>query len=85
MSDAPSEDPVAAQAQQPEYEFRECPHCGGYGIRDNGRNCVTCGGSGTHGLRSRDGVIGSGEIIIERASGRIVPYSEFLKVAEMKR
>lgn len=66
-----------------EYDFRECPKCGGYGVRDNGRNCVTCGGSGSHGLRSTDGVIGSGEIIIERGTGRVVPRAEF--TAEMLR
>ena len=62
-----------------EHEFRECPHCGGYGVRDNGRNCVTCGGSGSGGLRSQDGVIGSGEIIVEKATGRIIPSREFLQ------
>jgi DnaJ-class molecular chaperone len=26
--------------------FRECPTCGGYGIRDSGKTCSTCKGSG---------------------------------------
>jgi hypothetical protein len=59
-------------------DFRECPHCGGYGVRDNGDNCRTCGGVGRGGLRSRPGSnIGSGEIMIERGSGRIVTPAEF--------
>ena len=59
------------------YDFRECPSCGGYGVRDNGRNCKTCGGSGSGGLRSGNGRIGSGEIIIEKETGRIVSPAEF--------
>ncbi|MCZ4340145.1 hypothetical protein O4H52_00905 [Sphingomonadaceae bacterium G21617-S1] len=35
-------------------DFRECPHCGGYGVRDNGDNCRTCGGVGRGGLRSAE-------------------------------
>lgn len=66
-----------------EFDFRECPQCGGYGVRDNGDNCVTCGGHGRGGLRSSDGVIGSGEIIMERGTGRIVSREEF--AAEMTR
>lgn len=62
-----------------EFDFRECPSCGGYGVRDNGKNCVTCGGSGSNGLRSTDGIIGSGEVIIEVATGRRVSQKEFLK------
>jgi len=27
-------------------QFRECPGCGGYGIRDSGATCKKCGGSG---------------------------------------
>lgn len=68
-----------------EFDFRQCPHCGGYGIRDNGRNCTTCGGKGTHGLRSRDGVIGSGEVIVERATGRLVSHVEFTKRVAARR
>lgn len=60
-----------------EYEFRECPRCHGYGILDDSSNCTNCGGSGTHGLRSQDGVIGSGEIIIERATERQISHAEF--------
>ena len=59
-------------------DFRECPHCGGYGVRDNGDNCRTCGGVGRGWLRSGPGSsIGSGEIMIERGSGRIVTPAEF--------
>jgi len=68
-----------------DFDFRQCPHCGGYGVRDNGRNCATCGGSGTHGLRSKDGVIGSGEIIVERATGRIVSHKEFARIVASRR
>lgn len=60
-----------------EYVFLECPRCAGYGVRDNGMNCTNCGGSGAGGLDSRDGVIGSGDIILERGSGRVIPYAEF--------
>lgn len=62
-----------------DYDFRICPRCNGYGIRDNGDNCTNCGGKGTNGLRSTDGVIGSGEIIIERATGRQVTHAEFAR------
>lgn len=43
-----------------EIEFRVCPNCSGYGVRDNGKNCKTCGGSGSGGLHSTNGCIGSG-------------------------
>lgn len=59
------------------YDFRSCPRCNGYGILDSGYNCTNCGGNGTHGLHSKDGVIGSGEIIIERATGRQITHAEF--------
>lgn len=62
-----------------EYDFRTCPRCNGFGILDIGHNCTNCGGSGTHGLRSKDGMIGSGEIIIDRSTGRQVTYAEFAK------
>jgi DnaJ-class molecular chaperone len=62
-----------------DFDFRTCPRCNGYGIRDNGHNCTNCGGSGTHGLRSKDGVIGSGEIIIDRKTGRQISHAEFAK------
>lgn len=62
-----------------EYDFRTCPDCGGYGVRDNGRNCKTCGGAGSGGLHSQDGMIGSGEIIIDRGTGRVVSRHEFRK------
>lgn len=29
-----------------EVDFRECPKCHGYGIKDNGSTCRECGGSG---------------------------------------
>lgn len=63
-----------------DFDFRTCPNCAGYGVRDSGANCRTCGGSGTGGLRSTNGCIGSGEIIIDTATGRIVPPSEFRKL-----
>lgn len=50
-------------------DFRRCPDCGGYGVRDSGANCRTCGGS--------RGCIGSGEIMVERGSGRVVTIAEF--------
>lgn len=62
-----------------EYDFRTCPRCNGYGVLDSGHNCINCGGKGTHGLRSKDGVIGSGEIIIERATGRQISHADFTK------
>jgi hypothetical protein len=62
-----------------EFDFRICPKCNGFGVRDTGRNCKNCGGSGSHGLHSTDGVIGSGEIIIERATGRTLTVREFLE------
>lgn len=62
-----------------DYDFRTCPRCNGYGVRDDGRNCANCGGVGTVGLRSTDGVIGSGEIIIERATGKQITHAEFAK------
>lgn len=51
-------------------DFVRCPDCGGYGVRDNGDNCRTCGGSGTGGLRSTDGMIGSGEIMVDQVTRR---------------
>lgn len=59
-----------------EIEFRTCPKCNGYGVLDSGRNCGECGGKGQGGLRS--GKIGSGEIMIEKETGRRVSYDEFL-------
>ena len=60
-----------------ENTFNECRRCAGYGVRDNGNNCTNCGGSGTGGLHSTNGCIGSGEVITETATGRVVPISEF--------
>ena len=65
----------------PKYDFRTCPRCNGYGILDNGYNCTNCGGKGTHGLRSKDGVIGSGEIIIDSATGRQISHAEFARLS----
>ena len=62
-----------------EFDFKRCPSCGGYGVHDNGNNCRTCGGRGKGGLHGT-GTIGSGEIIIETATGRRVPHDEFAKI-----
>lgn len=62
-----------------EYTFRTCPRCNGYGVRDNGYNCTNCGGSGTGGLHSTDGCIGSGDIIIEVATKREISHSEYMR------
>lgn len=62
-----------------EYDFRECPRCHGYGVRDNGKNCTNCGGKGSGGLRTQNGAIGSGEIIIERSTGRQITHAEFAR------
>jgi DnaJ-class molecular chaperone len=62
-------------------DFRECPHCGGYGVRDNGANCKTCGGSGRGGLLGQ-GQIGSGEIMFDRDTGRHVTAAEMVAMAQ---
>jgi RecJ-like exonuclease len=62
-----------------EYDFQKCPRCHGYGVRDDGENCPNCGGKGSGGLRTQDGVIGSGEVIIERSTGRQIPHAEFAR------
>jgi len=67
-----------------EFEFRECPQCGGYGVLDNGKNCTYCGGKGRGGLWSQNGVIGSGEIIIEKATGRHISRDEFARRCILK-
>lgn len=67
-----------------EFDFRTCPNCNGYGVRDSGKNCTTCGGSGSGGLRSSNGMIGSGEIIIEKSTGRVVSPSAFRKIMEAR-
>ncbi len=59
-----------------EVEFRTCPICSGYGVLDNGRNCKECGGSGTGGLSSTNGCIGSGEIMFEKGTRRRVSSRE---------
>lgn len=65
--------------------FTECPHCHGYGVRDNGKNCKTCGGSGSGGLLGK-GVIGSGEIMRDAKTRKIITpeeYANMLKEAEL--
>lgn len=57
-----------------EIEFRTCPKCNGYGVLDSGANCRECGGKGRGGLRSDQ--IGSGEIMIDKATGRRVTVEE---------
>jgi hypothetical protein len=68
----------------PEIEFSECPHCGGYGVRDNGDNCITCGGSGTGGLHSTNGCIGSGELMYEKSTGRLISAKELADLMKEK-
>jgi hypothetical protein len=63
----------------PEIEFRECPHCHGYGVRDNGINCLTCGGRGRGGLRGQ-GQIGSGELMYDKATGRRISAREYAEM-----
>lgn len=65
-------------------EFRECPDCGGFGVRDNGNNCRTCGGVGKGGVYpletkhlGRGNIAGSGDIMVERGTGRRVTLAEF--------
>jgi hypothetical protein len=53
--------------------------CGGYGVRDDGSNCVTCGGEGRGGLRG-GGTIGSGEIMIDRDTGRTITAAELVEM-----
>ncbi len=64
-------------------EFRTCPRCAGYGVRDNGQNCTTCGGKGRGGLRG--GTIGSGELMYDKASGRRVTAIELAKIMTGKK
>ncbi|WP_018125142.1 hypothetical protein [Desulfovibrio oxyclinae] len=64
--------------------FRECPKCHGYGVLDSGRNCTFCGGAGHGGLHG-DGVIGSGEIMIDKDSGRRITPSELARSIRAKR
>jgi hypothetical protein len=62
-------------------DFRQCPHCGGYGVRDNGDNCTTCGGIGRGGLNSPAGsCIGSGELMYEAGTGRQISHAEFMDI-----
>ena len=61
--------------------FRQCPDCGGYGVRDNGDNCATCGGVGRGGLNSGPGhCMGSGELIIDRETRRVLSHAEFMAI-----
>lgn len=57
--------------------FAECPDCYGYGVRDSGINCKTCGGKGSGGLHS--GNIGSGEIMRDAETGKIITPREYEK------
>jgi hypothetical protein len=59
-------------------EFRECPCCGGYGVRDNGDNCTECGGVGRGGLNG-PGTIGSGEIMFDKATGDRITVADLVK------
>lgn len=62
-------------------DFRECPDCGGYGVRDNGDNCTTCGGIGRGGLNSGPGhCIGSGELIVDRETRRVLSHDELMAI-----
>lgn len=63
-------------------EFRVCPDCKGYGVLDNGNNCVTCGGCGKGGLLG-GGDIGSGEIMIDRATGRQITVADLIKAQKV--
>lgn len=62
-------------------EFQTCPNCAGYGVRDNGANCTTCGGKGRGGLHG-SGTIGSGEIMIDKETGRRVTAGELVERME---
>ena len=46
-------------------EFRECPVCWGYGIKDSGSTCRTCGGSG--------------ELMYDKETGRRMTRRELIK------
>ena len=63
----------------PNIEFRTCPHCAGYGVRDNGKNCITCGGKGGGGLNG--GGIGSGEVMYDKTTGRRITTAALMKLA----
>ena len=69
-----------------EIDFLECPDCGGFGVRDNGDNCVTCGGVGKGGVYpllkehlGKGNIAGSGDIMVERGTGRRVSHAEFME------
>lgn len=64
-------------AETRSFRFLTCPKCNGYGVRDNGRNCSSCGGVGSGGLQS--GRIGSGEIIVDVTTGQKVSLKDFTK------
>lgn len=67
-----------------EIEFKTCPLCAGYGVRDNGENCRECGGVGSGGLYSEDGCIGSGELMYEKATGRRITTAELVEMTRKK-
>jgi hypothetical protein len=60
------------------------PHCHGYGVRDDGQNCVTCGGVGSGGLLGK-GTIGSGEIMFDRETGRHIAAAELVEQAKTEK
>lgn len=59
-------------------DLRECPKCHGYGVLDNGNNCRECGGKGRGGLLG-DGVIGSGEIMVDSKTGARITSEQLAK------
>lgn len=67
---------VGANDVMSDFAIMECPKCHGYGVLDSGENCTNCGGSGSGGLRSIDGCIGSGEIITDKSTGRQISAKE---------
>lgn len=49
-------------------DFRECPVCNGYGIKDNGETCKECKGSG--------------ERMFDRETGRQITHKELIKMSK---
>jgi len=66
----------------PDIEFRTCPYCAGYGVRDNGNNCTTCGGKGSGGLRTKNGCIGSGDLMYDKATGRRITAADLARMTK---
>ena len=63
----------------PKIVFRTCPECHGYGVRDSGKNCTTCGGNGRGGLLG-SGTIGSGEIMLNEQTGERVTAAQLARM-----